>query len=125
MKTRKTIDNILSKSEALARNKNRELSNSQYLKSKCKRNFLFQNFYFSHSGFTNNFSEVIFKNQMQKVDKNKSIKINGYKELKNELYLKELKNVITFNCGDSSWERNLFDSDLIFKEDTPLISRKI
>ncbi len=62
---------------------------------------------------------------MQKVDKNKSIKINGYKELKNELYLKELKNVITFNCGDSSWERNLFDSDLIFKEDTPLISKQI
>ncbi len=38
MKTRKTLDNIVSKSEALARNRNRELNNSQHLKSKCKKN---------------------------------------------------------------------------------------
>ena len=66
---------------------------------------------------------MICKNQRQKIRKNKSIKIKELTEIKKENYINELKNAISFNTNSNSWEINSFDSDLIFKEDTPLISK--
>jgi hypothetical protein len=40
-----------------------------------------------------------------------------------EDYDTDLRNKVTLTS--SEWERNLFDSDIIFKEDTPLISKDI
>lgn len=79
-------------------------------------------------GFKNNFTEAMYHNQINKCEKNKNLKSNEYKELRKEEYSKELKNVLSLNnlsiTHNESWEKNLFDSDVIFKEETPIISKE-
>ncbi len=68
-------------------------------------------------------SEALFRKRMKNSQTNIKMKISERSSLKDEQYAHELNSIISFNSR-TSWEKNLFDSDIIFTEDTPIISKK-
>jgi hypothetical protein len=79
----------------------------------------------NQSRIKGNFTEALYAIQNKKVESEIENKFRNISTIKRGQYEKDVKKTIQLYSQNNEWEYSLFDSDLIFKEDTPLISNII
>ncbi len=75
-------------------------------------------------GINNNFTDVLYNKQIQKISKAKKDKLVLINSIENSESSK-IDKLVFHPSYFLTWEINSFDSDIIFREETPIISKKI